>query len=89
MALVIASLLRRRFVEAQAEEAAQGERIGRLPGDAVLRIDAFEVPDQQEAEVTCPVLDPAGQPCPRRMGRTGPRPWAASIDGIITRIEMG
>ena len=44
-------VLRRRFVEPQAEEAAQGEEIGRPPGDAALRIDAFEVPDQQEAEV--------------------------------------
>ena len=50
MASVIASLLRRRFVEVQAEEAAQGERIGRPLGDAALRIDAFEVPDQQEAD---------------------------------------
>ena len=33
------------------KEAAQGEGIGRLPGDAALRIDVFEVPDQQQTEV--------------------------------------
>ena len=44
MASVNASLLRRRFVE------AQGERIGRPLGNAAHRIDAFEVPDQQEAD---------------------------------------
>ena len=39
------------FVEAQAQEAAQRQRIGGPPRDAALRIDALEVPDQQQPEV--------------------------------------
>ena len=44
-------VLGRRFVETQAEEAAQGERIRRPPCYATFRVDAFEVPAQQQPEV--------------------------------------
>ncbi len=40
-----------RGVEAEPHEAAHGERIGRPPGDATLRVEPFEVSDQQQPEV--------------------------------------
>jgi len=38
-------MLRRRLLEAQAQEAAQRQRVGRPPRDPTLGIDPFEVPD--------------------------------------------
>jgi len=39
------------FGQPQAQKVAQRQRIRRAPGDATLRIDAFEVPDQQQPEI--------------------------------------
>src|ERR1700680_1339443 len=36
---------------AQPQETADRERIGRAPGDAAFRVEAFEVTDQQQPEV--------------------------------------
>ena len=66
-------VLGRRFVETQAEEAAQGERIRRPPCYATFRVDAFEVPAQQQPEVTCLASDSAGPRSPHRTGRPGLR----------------
>ena len=44
-------VLGRDLVEPQAQESAERERIGGSPGDAALRVDAFEIPDQQQPEV--------------------------------------
>ena len=41
----------RRVFQPQAEKIAQRQRICRTPGDAALRIDAFEVSDQQQPEI--------------------------------------
>jgi hypothetical protein len=40
-----------RGVEAEPHEAAHGERIGRPPGDATLRVEPFEVSEQQQPEI--------------------------------------
>jgi DNA-binding transcriptional LysR family regulator len=37
--------------QADAQEIPQRQRIGRTPSDAALRVNAFEVPDQQQPEV--------------------------------------
>src|SRR5262249_29403829 len=39
-------------VEAKAHEAAYGQRIRRAPGDAALRVEPFEVSDQQQTKVS-------------------------------------
>ena len=44
-------MLGRRLLEAEAQEPAERERIGGAPRDAALRVDALEVPDQQQPEV--------------------------------------
>ena len=44
-------VLGRHLVQAQAQEAAQRERIGRAPRNPSLRIDALEIPDEQQPEV--------------------------------------
>jgi len=44
-------VLRRRLLEAQPQEPAQGQRVRRAPGDAAFRVEALEVADQQQAEV--------------------------------------
>ena len=45
-------MIRRRLRQRQSEKLAQGKRIGRPPGDRALRIQSFEIPDQQEPEIT-------------------------------------
>ena len=40
-----------RLIEAQPEKAAQRQRVGSPPGDPTLRIDALEVPDQEQPEI--------------------------------------
>ena len=44
-------MVRRRVRQYQAEKLAQGKRIGRPPRDRAFGIEAFEAPDQQQAEV--------------------------------------
>src|SRR5713226_4994306 len=44
-------MIRTRFVQGQAQKATNPQRVGRPPGDATLRIDAFEVPQQEHSEV--------------------------------------
>ena len=44
-------VLGRHLVQAQAQEAAQRERIGRAPRNPSLRIDAREIPDEPQPEV--------------------------------------
>ena len=44
-------MIRGRGVEAQPDEAAHGERIGRAPGDAPHRVEPREVAEQQHPEV--------------------------------------
>ena len=44
-------VLGRHLVQAQAQEAAQRERIGRAPRNPSLRIDALEIPDEPQPEV--------------------------------------
>jgi hypothetical protein len=44
-------VIRRRLLEAQSQEAPQRQGIGGPPRNAALRIDALEVPDQQQPEV--------------------------------------
>jgi hypothetical protein len=44
-------VVRRPVWQPQAEKIAQRKRICRAPGDAALRIDAFEVSDQQQPEI--------------------------------------
>jgi hypothetical protein len=41
----------RRFVQRDAEKITQGQRIRRAPRDAALRVNAFEVADQQQPEI--------------------------------------
>ena len=40
-----------RLIEAQPEKAAQRQRVGSPPGDPTFRIDALEVPDQEQPEI--------------------------------------
>ena len=44
-------MLRRGLLQAQPQEAAQRERVGRAPRDPALRIDPFAVADQQQPEL--------------------------------------
>jgi hypothetical protein len=44
-------VIRRRLLKAQPQKATQGQGIGGPPRYAALRIDALEVPDQQQPEV--------------------------------------
>lgn len=44
-------MLGRRLVQTQAEEAAEGERVRRPPGNAAFGVDAFEVSDQQQPKI--------------------------------------
>jgi hypothetical protein len=44
-------MVRRRVRQHQAEKLAQGKRIGRPPRDRALRVQAFEIADQQQPEV--------------------------------------
>ena len=44
-------MIGRGFVELDGEKAPQRDRIGQAPSDAALAVDAFEVADQQAAEV--------------------------------------
>lgn len=44
-------VIRRRFVQVQAEKAAERQRIRRPPRDAALGVHAFEVADEQQAEI--------------------------------------
>ena len=41
----------RRVLQADPDEITQGQRIRRAPRDATLRVNAFEVADQQQPEV--------------------------------------
>ena len=44
-------VLRWRLIEAEAEKAAERQRVGRTPRDAALRVDTLEVADQQQTEI--------------------------------------
>jgi hypothetical protein len=44
-------VLRRRFLQPQAQKPAERERVRGAPRDAALRIDPFEVADQQQPEI--------------------------------------
>ena len=44
-------VVRGRLVQLDAQEAPQRQRVGEAPPDAALRVDAFEVADQQAAKV--------------------------------------
>jgi hypothetical protein len=44
-------VLGRHLVKTEPQKAAKRERIGGAPRNAALRVDAFEVPDQQQPEV--------------------------------------
>ena len=57
----------RPLVEPQAQEGAHGQRVGRAPRDAALRIEPFEIADQQQAEV--PAGGEARPPQHRRVER--------------------
>ena len=64
-------MIRRRLGEGEAQEVAERQRIRRAPRDGALRVQPFEVPDQQQPEV-----DPRRQPRPaHRLGvkRRAPR----------------
>jgi hypothetical protein len=50
-------VIRRRGVQADTEEVAQGERIRRATHDAGFRVDALEVANQEQPEI-----DPGGKP---------------------------
>jgi hypothetical protein len=56
-------MVRRRLRQHQAEKLAQGERVRRSPRDRALRVQAFEVADQQQPEVA-----PGRQPRPALVG---------------------
>ena len=60
-------MIRGRFVQSQAQEVTHGQRVGCPPGDAALRVEAFEVADQQQAEV--PTWGQAGPAHHRRVER--------------------
>ena len=69
------------LVEAQPEEAAQRQGIGGPPGDPALRIDALEVPDQQQSEIR-----------PRRQARashrSGVKRCAVGLDEVIEPVRV-
>src|SRR5947209_8621555 len=44
-------VVRRPLLQTQPQERPHGQRIGRAPRDAALRIDPFEVPDQQQPKI--------------------------------------
>ena len=56
-------MVRRRLRQHQTEELAQRKRIGRSPGDGALRVQAFEVANQQQPKVA-----PGRQPRPAVVG---------------------
>jgi hypothetical protein len=53
-------MIGRRLVQPQAQEMAYRQRVRRSPGDPALRVEAFEIADQQQAEV--PAGGEAGPP---------------------------
>ena len=69
------------LVEAQPEEAAQRQGIGGPPGDPALRIDALEVPDQQQSEIR-----------PRRQARashrSGVKRGAVGLADVIEPVRV-
>ena len=42
----------RRLVQRQPEKASHAQRVGRAPRDGALRVEAFEVPEEQQPEVS-------------------------------------
>src|SRR3954451_10204242 len=44
-------MVRRRFVEGVTQKAAQRQRISRAPGNATLRVKAFEVADEEYPKI--------------------------------------
>src|SRR6266851_56583 len=81
---------RRRSRRAKAHEAAHRERIGRTPGEAALRVEPFEVPEQQQPEV--PPWRQAGPPHHWRVERPTlllREPVEAGLveNGVQPRIE--
>src|SRR5690349_15690306 len=65
-----------RVIQTYSKKVAQCEGIRRSPGDPALRINAFEVPDQQQAEIDA-----------RRQARTahrlGVKAGALGFDEIV------
>ena len=82
-------VVRRRFVQVQVQEAPDAQRIGRAPGDRALRVEALEIPEQQQAKV--PTRRETGSSHDlarrtsrtrlRRRRRTAPRPAPDSAVG--------
>ena len=44
-------MIRRRLVQLEPQETPHAQRIGRPPRDPALRVEPFEVPEQQQAEI--------------------------------------
>jgi len=61
-------MIRGRLVEPQAQEMAHRQRVRRPPGDPALRVQAFEIADQQQPKV--PAGGQAGPSHHRRIERT-------------------
>jgi len=61
-------MIGRRLVEPQAQEVAHRQRVSRPPRDPALRVESFEIADQQQAEV--PAGGEAGPSHHRRVERT-------------------
>jgi hypothetical protein len=73
-------VLRRRLLQAEAEKAAQREGVGGAPRDPALRIDPFEVADEQQPKVRARQEAGAAQP--------GVEQRALRLDEGIERVRV-
>src|ERR1022692_4134406 len=74
-------VVRRVLVQRNAHKTPQRQRVRQSPGDAALRPDAFEIPDQQRPEV-----DPRSQrrtTVPRRIELC-----AAALDELVEALRL-
>ena len=81
-------VVRRRLLEAESHEPANGQRIGRTPRDAAFRIETFEVADQQQPEIASRFQTRA----PHGRGIESPTlVFRKPVDslGIENRIQLG
>jgi hypothetical protein len=66
-------MIRWRLRQHQPEKLAQGKRIGRPPRDRALRIQAFEVADQQQPEIS---------------SRRQPRPAVVRVESLAQAFDV-
>ena len=67
-------MVRRRFVQLEPQEAPHAQRIGRSPRDPALRVEPFEVPEQQQAEIAT-----------RGQART---PQLVGVESLTERLDV-